>query len=315
MKEGKRDSDMRFECDMHTHTVRSDGHLTPIQSIDRAVELGLKAIVICDHDITPVLFWEGINLEEYAASKGLEFISGTEISCDTDNEDVHLIGIFCDWEAPEFVELEKQIQMSRMNGYRKMLDKMADAGFQVSWEDALEAAGRVKDPENIYKKQIYEYIAKKGYADDWKEAKILLKSRPEFDPNREKPDPVDMIQMIHKTGGKVIMAHPFLVQDEPCYKGKKMSRFEYIDMLIESGLDGIEVCYPYEKTSYTGNLTSEEIWKQVRERYGNGKVFLSGGSDFHGDFVKGVSNPRELGECGISYEYYCKHIARREAYR
>lgn len=317
-----------FECDMHTHTVRSDGHLTPIESIDRAAEMGLKVLVISDHDTALPLRCvresvektdeaeymidkNGINLEEYATAKGLELIRGTEISCDTDNEDVHLVGIFCDWDAPEFFQLEKEIRLSRMNGYRKMVENLAAAGFGVSWEEVLEYTGRVEDPENVYKKQIYEYLAEKGFASDWKDGKRLVKSRPEFDPGREKPDPVDIIRLIHKTGGKVIMAHPFLVQEEPCYKGKKMSRFEYIDMLIEAGLDGIEACYPYEKTSYTGNLSGTEIEKIIRNRYGDFEksgVFLSGGSDFHGDFMTGMKNPRELGECGITYEYYCKYI-------
>lgn len=293
-----------FECDMHTHTVRSDGHLTPKESIDRAAEMGLKVLVISDHD-TILPFAE---LEEYALMKGLELVRGIEISCDTDNEDVHLVGIFCDWEAPEFQQLEKEIRLSRMNGYRKMVENLAAAGYDVSWEEVLIFAGRVDDPENVYKKQIYEYLAEKGLADDWKDGKRLVKSNPEFDPGREKPDPVDIIQLIHKTGGKVIMAHPFLVQEEPCYKGKRMSRFEYIDMLIRAGLDGIEACYPYEKTSYTGTLTSEKIEEIVRERYENAGIFLSGGSDFHGDFVTGMKNPRELGECGISYKYYCENI-------
>ena len=343
-----------FECDMHTHTVRSDGHLTPKESIDRAVELGLKVLVISDHDTTLPLMYEidaneheilevpegdaaaesaeidaigidaiademrvkrEINLEDYAASIGLELVRGTEISCDTENEDVHLVGIFCDWDAPEFLELEKEIRRSRMNGYRRMVENLAAAGYDVSWEEVLQYAGRVDDPENVYKKQIYEYIAVKGFASDWKDGKKLVKSRPEFDPGREKPDPVDIIHLIHKTGGKVIMAHPFLVKDEVYYKGKKMTRFEYIDMLIEAGLDGIEACYPYEKTSYTGNLSSGEIERMVRDRYGNleeSGVFLSGGSDFHGDFVTGMKNPRELGECGISYEYYCEYVRKVE---
>lgn len=310
-----------YACDMHTHTVRSDGHLTPVQAIDRAVMMGLKVLVISDHDTTLPLMYAGdsdrkslIDLEKYASSKGLELVRGTEISCDTENEDVHLVGIYCDWEAPEFLQLEKEIRLSRMNGYRKMVENLAAAGYDVSWEEVLVYAGRVDDPENVYKKQIYEYLADKGFADDWKDGKKLVKSKPEFDPGREKPDPVDIIQLIHKTGGKVIMAHPFLVKDYPCYKGKVMSRFEYIDMLIDAGLDGIEACYPYEKTSYTGSLTSVEIERIVRERYGNindSGVFLSGGSDFHGDFMTGMENPRELGECGISYEYYCRNIAKK----
>ena len=72
------------------------------------------------------------------------------------------------------------------------------------------------------------------------------------------------------------------------------------------------VRYPYEKTSYIGDLSSEEIWEMLREKYGDSKLILSGGSDFHGDFMKGIPNPRELGECGITYQYYCDVIKKRK---
>ena len=114
--------------------------------------------------------------------------------------------------------------------------------------------------------------------------------------------------MLHKTGGIVIQAHPFLVKEEPYYRGKSISRYAYMDMLVEAGLDGIEACYTYDKTSYTGTLSKEEIENLVKKRYANAGVFFSGGSDFHGDFKKGLPNPRELGECGVSYEYYCQYI-------
>ena len=36
--------------DLHTHSVYSDGSLTPEEIIDVAVDLGLTAISITDHD-------------------------------------------------------------------------------------------------------------------------------------------------------------------------------------------------------------------------------------------------------------------------
>ena len=39
-----------YQCDLHTHTTRSDGHLTPVESIARGAALGIKVLAITDHD-------------------------------------------------------------------------------------------------------------------------------------------------------------------------------------------------------------------------------------------------------------------------
>ena len=80
----------------------------------------------------------------------------------------------------------------------------------------------------------------------------------------------------------------------------------YIDRLIRAGLDGIEACYPYSKTSYGGTLTPEQIEREVRERYAGRVSIISGGSDYHADFKKGVKKEkaRNIGECGITLEYF-----------
>lgn len=301
-----------YPCDLHTHTTRSDGHLTPVESIKRAGQSGLKVQAITDHDVTLPLYYEEegkkINLEEFAAENGVELVRGIEISCDTNNEDVHLIGLFCDWDAPEFRTLEEWVRKSRTESYREIVKRLFQSGYQVSWDELLVYAGKEEKPDGILKKELYEYLASKGYVKSWMDGKKLIQSHPELSVDREKPDPVETIHMLHKTGGIVIQAHPFLVKEEPYYRGKSMSRYAYMDMLVEAGLDGIEACYTYDKTSYTGTLSKEEIENLVKKRYANAGVFFSGGSDFHGDFKKGLPNPRELGECGVSYEYYCQYI-------
>lgn len=303
-----------FACDLHTHTIRSDGHLTPLESIDRAAEAGLKVMAITDHDTVLPLCYETeqgrVNLEEYAAGKGIELIRGIEISCDTNNEDVHIIGLYCDWDNPFFDELEAWVQKSRMESYQELMRRLAKAGYEVTWEEFLKDAGKEDCPERVHKKPIYEYMAKKGYVKTWQEGKKLVQSSQELNVEREKPDPVEVIKKLHKAGGTVILAHPFLIKEEPVYRGVKMSRLKYIDMLVEAGLNGIEACYTYDKTSYTGTLKKEEIERIIRERYKDSGIFFSGGSDFHGDFKRGIANPRELGECGISYAYFCEHIKR-----
>ena len=78
------------------------------------------------------------------------------------------------------------------------------------------------------------------------------------------------------------------------------SRAEYIETLLAAGLDGIEVRYSYDKTTYKGSLTPEEIEAEVRRDYTHRVRFLSGGSDYHADHKKGAKKVRQLGERGLS---------------
>ena len=107
-----------FACDLHTHTIRSDGHMTPIESIDRAASLGLKVMAITDHDMTLPAIWKGIDLVSYGAEKGIRLLPGIEVSCDTWNDDVHIIGLYCNWDDPAFADLEHGVQTSRMESYQ-----------------------------------------------------------------------------------------------------------------------------------------------------------------------------------------------------
>ena len=50
----------------------------------------------------------------------------------------------------------------------------------------------------------------------------------------------------------MILAHPYLIAEPVNWQGKPITRKAYIDELIDAGLDGIEVRYTYDKTSYRG---------------------------------------------------------------
>ena len=88
-----------------------------------------------------------------------------------------------------------------------------------------------------------------------------------------------------------------------------MSREEYIEKLIEYGLDGIEARYTYDKTSYKGNKTVEEIEAEVLELYGD-RLLISGGSDYHGGQKAGIENYRFIGEAGLNEEQFKKLLVR-----
>ena len=325
-----------YPVDLHTHSTRSDGADTPQQLIDHAAALGMKIIAITDHDIRPpkdiLVETAGagndspmekavlekteagdsvlVDAVDYAWSKGLHLLRGIEISCETTAEDCHLVCLGCDWEDPFFDSLERAVVESKIGSYRELVRRLNADGMYMTWEEVLENGGNPVAEEQVQKKMIFELIARKGYQKDWSRAKLMVKNTPSYQILREKPDPVQVIRQVHRCGGIVIMAHPYLVNEPVRLPSGTMDRAAYIDRLIEAGLDGIEACYPYSKTSYGGSMTPDQIESEVRARYSDRIAIISGGSDYHADFRKGAApaKARIIGESGITLEYFRQNV-------
>lgn len=307
----------RYECDLHCHTVRSDGNATPQELIDKASVLGMKVIAITDHDIQPPTSLDignkTIDIRNYAQKKGLELVLGYEFSCDTYVDDVHILGYGLKWDDVKVTQEVERAKKSKSEAYKKLCDVLTENGMSVDYENEIlkytdeNGDVRFRNPDEVERKHIFEIMAKKGYAPTWKEAKILVRDNPVLNVRREKINPFDAIKLIKTCGGAAVLAHPFLIDKVITYPdGKRILRDEYIKKLIDYGLDGIEVFYPYSKTSYKGNLNDSKIAKEVKETY-QGKVkFFTGGSDYHAEEKKGMINARFIGEGGISYEAFTR---------
>ncbi len=303
----------RYPCDLHCHTVRSDGNDTPQELIDHAVRLGMHAIAITDHDIGPPLTIAGdggdVDSVEYAAAYGLRLILGYEFSCDTWVDDVHICGYGLDWSHPDLAAEVAAAKRSKSDGYRKLCDVLTQSGMPVDWEaDVLtyragDGQTATRDPEEVQRKHVFEAMAQRGHTPTWSEAKLLVRDNPDLNVKRRKIGSVEAVELIHRCRGTAVLAHPFLIDETVNVDGKEeLSREDYIDRLIAAGLDGIEASYTYDKTSYKGSLTPEQVEAEIRKAYGDRVGFISGGSDYHADGKKGVKNPRCLGERGISIE-------------
>ena len=312
MKSGRQE---RYECDLHCHTDRSDGNNTPQELIDRAVCLGMKAIAITDHDIVPpetvTVNGQTVDLDSYAKQKGLVLLRGYEFSTDTYVNDVHILGYELDWSHPAVQAEMERARLSKSEAYRKLCTILTSKGMPIDYDQEIlrytdeQGVTHQRDPEEVQRKFIFEKMAEKGYAESWGAAKIMVQNDPALNVRREKIDPLRAIELIHTCGGMAFLAHPHLIDEVVEAPGLgRMTRDEYIERLIEHGLDGIEARYTYNKTSYKGHNTVEEIEQEIRKKYGD-RLYLSGGSDYHGS-KPGTVDPREIGEAGISYEEFCR---------
>ena len=89
--------------DLHVHSNRSDGSMTPSELVDLAVEKGLSSFALTDNDTVNGIP-EALERAKYWAEKGvhLEVIPGIEFSTEYLGKDIHIVGIDIDYEANFF---------------------------------------------------------------------------------------------------------------------------------------------------------------------------------------------------------------------
>ena len=258
--------------DLHVHSNKSDGTLSPSELVAYAVEKGLTAFALTDHDTT-----EGLKeAMETAASfvkagKQIEVIPGIEFSTEYEGRDVHILGLYIDYRNPAFQKHLQKFVDSRIERNRKMCYKLREeGGIEITYEKLL-----AENPDAVITRAHYaRYLLDHGYIKSLSEAfdRYIGDHCKYFIP-REKVTPVQAVQLILEAGGIPILAHPILYHmSEPKLKELTMK-------LKEAGLVGVEAIYS------TYNSREE---RQIRTLAKECDLCISGGSDFHGDAKPGL---------------------------
>lgn len=246
--------------DLHTHTTASDGTYTPTELVDYAIEKGLTAIAITDHDTVSGLE-EAI---DYAKDKPIQVIPGIEFSTEYNGKDVHIVGLNIDYKNPFFLEKLERFIDSRDTRNEKMCELLTEAGFPMTLKDLEETY-----PDSVITRaHMARFMYEKGYISNREKAfeKYIGDNCPCYVP-REKVNPAQAIRLIKEAGGVPVLAHPIL------YKLSLPKLEELIGDLSAHGLIGIEAIYS------TYNRADEALIRKLAKQYG---LKLSGGSDFHG---------------------------------
>lgn len=251
--------------DLHVHSNKSDGSMSPSQLVELAVDKGLSAFALTDHDTT-----EGIPEAMEAARKyngaalPLEVIPGIEFSTEYQGKDIHILGLYIDYEASFFKAQIQAFVDSRILRNRKMCANLQEAGIDISYEKLLEAY-----PGSVITRGHYaRYMLEHGYVKSMPEAfeKYIGDHAKCYVP-REKVTPSQAIGLILKAGGLPILAHP------PLYHMSDDALDTLVGQLTKDGLEGIEAIYS------TYSPEDERQMRSLAKKYG---LCISGGSDFHG---------------------------------
>ncbi len=268
-------------CDLHTHSVFSDGKYTPTELIDEAVEKGISAIALTDHNTI-----DGI--EEFltaAKGKNINAIAGVELSTEYNGKELHLVGLFIPRENLEKVtDKVASYREKKQEANLRTIERLISDGYKISYENVMANATN----GNINRVHIANELIKKGYINSVKEGfSTLLSAKGKYysPPERMKTD--DAVAFLKSINAKSVLAHPFLDLDE-----KELE--EFIIQMKPKGLCAIETHY---------STFDEETTKKAVEIAIKTGVKQSGGSDFHGSNKPLISLGSGMGNLEVPYEF------------
>jgi predicted metal-dependent phosphoesterase TrpH len=243
--------------DLHIHSTASDGRFSPADIVRKSAAGGLDVIAITDHDTV-----DGIApaLETAVAFPKLRVIPGVEISTDFPDGEVHVLGYFIDYTDRELQSTLERMRNSRWERARGMVAKLNNLGVQIQWQRVQEIAANAA----LGRPHIARAMLEKGYISSIKEAfdKYIGHGGPAY-VEREKITPAAAVELILRTRGLPVLAHPLTIPDPEML----------VSELKSAGLVGIE--------AYYNGYTPEDIDNLVSLAYKYGMI-TTGGSDYHG---------------------------------
>jgi len=250
----------RFEgpSDLHLHSIHSDGTESAAQVMAAAHRHGLRTAALTDHDTTSG--WA--DAAEEAASLGMTFIPGMELSAKYEWRSVHVLAYLIDPDDVGLRAMTDRIRSSRLKRARTMADRIG-RDFDLHWDDIV---AQTSDGATVGRPHIADALVAKGHVRDRAEAfSDILSPRGDYYVALFAPDPVTAVRLVAGAGGVPIIAHP---------AGRAgVLPMDLLERMLSAGLAGFEL-------GHRENLESgiRTLRRLVRER----DLIVTGSSDYHG---------------------------------
>ena len=243
--------------DLHTHSLHSDGTLTPEDLLVLARSARVEVLALTDHDSLAGL----PEIEARAAASGapLSLVSGVEINTNYPHGQLHVLGYGIPRRNAAFEEALQGLRRKRRERIERIIEKLKAVGLPISAQDL--------DPQGDFplgRPHVADILRRKGVVTSRSEAfkRFLGNGRPGYvEPLG--PSPREAIRLIRDAGGFCSLAHP------PTVPGWR----EILPELVSEGLEGLEVYYA--AFSPTEHRRLEEAASALG-------LIATGGSDFHG---------------------------------
>ena len=269
---------MEKYIDLHTHSLKSDGSMTPAEVVREAKKAGLAAIALSDHDTV-----DGIEEAVDEGKKiGVEVIPAIEFSVQSKTE-THILGYFIDYNNPHLKQMMKEVVDLRIERNYVTTQRLNELGFDITLEEV-----RALAPNNfVGRAHFARVLMDKGYTQSVKEGfeKYMSVGKYAYC-EKQRLTARDAVELIAECGGISFLAHPHLTKlpDEELK--------EFLAELKNYGLCGIEGYY----TDYTPEMQAK--YHALAEEMG---LMISGGTDFHAAMKPHISIGTGTGDMKIPY--------------
>ncbi len=272
------------QCDLHTHSVFSDGTYTPSKIVDEAVKLGIAAVALCDHNTISGLSEFMIAADE----KDIEAVPGVEISTEHNGTELHILALFVSPNAYDVLEdfLNEPLKLKEESNIQ-LVQRLCDNGFDIDYQ-------QIKDKMpggNVNRANIAAELFSKGYVKSVKDAfRTVLSSKYGLYVPPKRLASLETIEFIKSIGALPVWAHPFL--------NMTANRIDdFLPIAKARGLVGIETRYSLYDSE------TERLATLFAEKNG---LLESGGSDFHGENKPDIKLGTGKGNLNVPYEFYKK---------
>lgn len=282
--------------DLHMHTIYSDGDRTIEEVLKMCEERNLEYISITDHDTCEQYEDEAIKNNKIFSGK---IIKGAELHAVFQNKSIEILAynintnIINEWRKKYYSE--DKLKEEQEICYHRLLN-ICDKQGLVYDEKNIVKPERISDYVEV---QIYKELMrhKENYKilGEYAESFSIFFRKGLANPESNyfmnliefRPTYKEVIDIIHKAGGKAFFAHPFE------YKFDNTIRF-ISDLREKAELDGIECFHPSSEDGDKKNILVEYAKKN--------NLYISGGSDYHGDKKPDIEIGIGKGSLNISKE-------------
>jgi predicted metal-dependent phosphoesterase TrpH len=250
--------------DLHAHSTRSDGVLSPAALVEAVAAAGVRAFSLTDHDTLAGYR----DLAAVELPPGLTLIPGVEINALVTRDlglwewELHILGFGMDSADEEFEAVLATQREARRVRFDRTVAQLRAVGLPI---DAQVAALDVGADDALGRPTIARALIAAGFASSVEDAfsRIIGYGGPGY-VRREGLGPEEAIAAIAAAGGIPVLAH---FREAP-------HRIEVVRELVDAGLRGLEVYYR------TFDQATVEAVSAVATSL---RLLATGGSDYHGD--------------------------------
>ena len=245
-----------YPIDLHTHSLRSDGALTPTELVQRAAARGVRVQALSDHDTLSGVA-EAVAVGDRL---GVRIIPATELNTESEWGDVHVLAYFIDPNDAKFEEKMKELREHRGDRIEKMVQKLNALGYPV----ALARVQEIAQGGSLGRPHLAQALFEAGHVTSYDSAfDTLISKESDAYVSRVGLAPLEAVQLVRAHGGVPSLAHP----------GTVLRLEELLPQLVSAGLAGIECYYGSHTPAWTAYCL------ELAARSG---LVPTGGSDFHG---------------------------------